>query len=175
MLSLSDHVTTFRHFSNYSEKRGKKDEVHGVALQFSTTVAADVLDLIEQGFAAVLFSNDAPRFPYMDPIASKRELIGASITLRDEDLFGKRRLTFGSARVDRFVIKPNEGRSAALGFRVLVKPEPDDVAMLFQLQHRDIRVTLDPAKASERTTPDLVDKAEGEGGEGSEGGEGNAE
>jgi hypothetical protein len=66
------------------------------------------------------------------------------------------------ATVDNFKIDPLAGNAAAITLRVKVKPDPDDVAVLYQLQDSDVQLTITPpnAHATPKTRPDLADQAE---------------
>lgn len=169
MFALTDHIATFKHFSNYTEKHGK-EEVNGLALKFETAVPAAQLEQFAAGLLGSIYAANGLRFPRMGPLSWTTELVGATVTIDGDDLFGDRKLEFAGAKVDKFVLKPLEGGSVQVTLRAKVQPEPDQVATLFELQHKDVQLTIDPAKASEQSRdPDLVDEAEdaddGEAGE----------
>ena len=70
-------------------------------------------------------------------------------------------MTFDLATVDKFTITPLEGGSIQITFRVKVKPDPAAVAVLYQLQHTDVSLTIDPATASEESQDEGEPELEG--------------
>ncbi len=161
MFQLRDHQATLAHMSTYSEKHGE-DIVHGIALKLETSVTADNLSMFDRGLPGLLFSNGAPRYPEINSVRWDRELFGALVTIDADDLLGERTLSF-VAVVDKFDIEPLPANAASITLRVKIKPEPEEVACLYELQQQDVMLTIEPASTSGKKpkTPnlDLVDKA----------------
>ena len=101
------------------------------------------------------------RFPDLGPLRWKRELVGAQIIIESDDLLGERNVQFDLATVDKFVLEPKEGGSVAITFRVKVKPTPAQVAVLYQLQHTEVTLTVDPAEAEDHAAGEREDELEG--------------
>ena len=166
MLTLTRHVSTLAHLALYAERHGK-DRKKGWALRLQTTVPSEALDAIEKGLKGALYKGEALRFPHVDPIHSRRELIGARLLLDCSDLLGKRRIELDGAAVDRFVLTPYDGGSVGLTFRAkITELDGEEVARLYELVYReDVEVTLDPAKATEQTMGERQGELETEGAE----------
>lgn len=150
MFQLTDHAATLDNFSNYAERHGE-DLVNGVALKFSTTIPMAGLDAFKPGLVGALYTSGGLRFPDLGPLKWKRALIGASVSLDANDLLGARVLSFKLATVDKFELTPLDGGSVEVVFRVKVKPTPDEVALIYQMQHQELMITIDPATASEES------------------------
>lgn len=163
MLTLTEATATLEHMNTYAEKAGD-ETVNAIALKISTTRPMAVLDQFAQGLVGALYQKEGLRFPSCGPLKWKRELVGASVTIDSEDLLGERCVEFKDAVVDKFQLEPLEGGSVNVTMRVKVKPDPDQVAVLYQLQHTEVLLTIDPAKAEEQHTderePDLATMGE---------------
>lgn len=160
MFELSEQPAKLARMTTFAEKHGD-DHVNGIALKLETTVARKKLDLFAQGLAAMLYHGDGLRYPPLGPLSWDRELVGARVVIDDEDLLGERKVECSDAVVDKFVLSPAEGGSIAVSMRIKIKPTSSQVATLYELEHGDVTLTIDPASASEESRdPDLVDEAE---------------
>ena len=150
MFQITDQTASFDHMSTYAERQGE-ETVNGLALKFSTTLPMARLDHFAVGLVGAIYQKDGLRFPKLGPLRWTSELVGAKVAIESGDLFGARAVTFDLATVDKFQITPLEGGSIEITFRVKVKPDPAAVAVLYQLQHTDVSLTIDPATASEES------------------------
>lgn len=160
MLQLINQTATLENFANYAERHGE-DHVNGVALKFSTYVPMAFLNSLAPGLTQAVYTSGGLRFSDLGPLKWKRALVGASVTLDANDLLGARVLNFELATVDKIELDPKDGGSVQMTFRVKVKPTPDDVALIYQMQHQDLLITINPASASEETEDDDEPQLEG--------------
>ncbi len=144
MFSLEKQRSKFEHMSTFTEKHGE-DDVNGLAIKLSTAVPHARLDDFDPGLATAIYRGLSRRFAGLGPLRWERELVGAHVQIDGDDLLGKRRVTFEEAIVDKFVIEPLDGGSMNVTMRAKVKPTPEQVAILYQLQHTDVHLTIDPA------------------------------
>jgi hypothetical protein len=164
MISLSNQTATLEHMTPYAEKHGE-DSVNGLALKLSVDVPMARLDDFKPGLVGALYTSGGLRFSDLGPLKWTRELVGATVRIDADDLLGERVLVFGGATVDKFVLSPKEGGTVEIVLRVKIKPEPEQVAVIYELQHKDVLLTIDPAKASDQAAGDREDELALEGAE----------
>ncbi|MBX3704012.1 MAG: hypothetical protein KF822_09580 [Steroidobacteraceae bacterium] len=157
MFALTDTAADFEHMNTYAEKHGE-ETVNGLALKFGVVQPMVALDAFAPGLLSSVYQKDGLRFPDLGPLRWKRELVGATVSIESDDLLGERNVQFDLATVDKFVLEAQEGGSVAISFRVKVKPTPEQVAVLYQLQHTEVTLTIDPAWAEDQPAGgDLLD------------------
>ena len=149
MFSLDAHLATLAHLNTFTEKHGD-EPVNGIALKMEVMAHAEVVDGLDKNLQPFMFTkNKELKFPDIGPIRWMRELVGAGVTIDGDDLLGERHVTFSDATVDKFSIEPQIGGTVHITMRVKCKPDAEEMATLYELLGKEIRLTVSPAKAKE--------------------------
>jgi hypothetical protein len=153
--SLTNQKAKLASLNTRAEVSGP-DKVPAADLRFSINVPSDAL----AGFAPTLRghlyckngdggdlanqSHDAPnlRYPRLGALPWSGDIMGATLTVH-HGLGGKSDLVLADAKVNRFVIEPQEGGTCIVKFRVQAHPGDREVGRLYNMIQREVDISLE--------------------------------
>ena len=152
--------------TSYSETHGDQ-HVSGLALKLQMTLPSSILDALNPHLRSRFYRSDLQDmplvFPEIESIAWKRELIGASVEIGYDDLFGSAPVELYDAVVDHIRLGLKTGGSVEVTLRVKAKPDALSVGRLYERLQKEVLLTIEPPVAAAADQPDdLVSKAEAE-------------
>lgn len=153
--ALANQTAKLSNLNTRAEQSGP-DKLPAADLKFSINVPSESLASFAPELRSLLYckngnggdlanqSHDAPnlRFPRLGPLAWGGDIIGAELTVH-HGLGGKSDLVLGEAKVNRFVIEPQEGGTVLVHFRVQAHPDEKAVGKLYGMIQRDVEISLD--------------------------------
>jgi len=109
-----------------------------------------VLATLHPGLEATLFRLNDPdlalAYPEIESIGWKRSLMGATVDISNESLFGEKDIHLTACEVDKIVIAAQTGGSVGITVRVKASPDADDVGRIYELQQQDVLLTITPSR-----------------------------
>ena len=166
--TLSHRTAKLANLNVRAEQAGA-DKLPASDLKFSINVPSDSLIEFAPELRGLLYwknggggdladqTHDAPnlRFPRLGPLSWEGEIVGAELTVH-YGLGGKSDLVVAAAKVNRFVIDPQEGGTVIIQFRVQAHPDEKSVGKLYSMIQRDVDISL--------TGPDFSEERDEDGG-----------
>jgi hypothetical protein len=159
MFELTRATATLAHFNARSEIHGE-DKKPAADLKLTMTGNNELLALIDENLRRVLFApkpaanadqlfeEDPPltelRFPYLGTLKWARECVGRDVEI-EWGIDDTSAIRLASCTVDHFVIDPEQGGAVQITFRVRCYPTAEDAGKLFELQQREVTITVEPA------------------------------
>lgn len=163
MFEITRATAILAHFNARSEIHGE-DKKPAADLKLTMTGSNELLRLLDENLRTVLFApkpaanadqlfeQDPPltelRFPYLGPLKWAREAVGRDVEI-EWGIDDTSAIKLTSCTVDHFAVDAEAGGTVTLTFRVRCYPTAEDAGKLFELQQREVVITVAPAPQSQ--------------------------
>lgn len=165
MFELTRATATLAHFNARSEVHGE-DKKPAADLKLTMAGSNELLRLLDENLRTVLFAPkpkpaanaeqlfevDPPltelRFPHLGPLKWSREAVGRDVVI-EWGIDDTSAIKLTSCTVDHFAVDAEPGGMVTLTFRVRCYPTAEDAGKLFELQQREVVITVAPAPQSQ--------------------------
>ena len=158
MLNLDQSTATLANINVRTEKMGKKGHRPAADLKFTVDVPSTALDDIEEGLMKALYKGTkekghqadmtaapgqltTPRFPKAKPWASTEDFPGYFAGI-DPDGLLEGKIDLDKCTLKGITCQAKNGGTVALAFSLGCHPEKEDVAELYELMGKEVKLTL---------------------------------
>jgi len=188
MLHLEEVIATLVNVNLRTEKMGKDNHRPAADLSFSVDIPSTMLDTIEPGLLKALYrAKDesghqgdlaaapeqltTPRFPKAKPFALTEDWPGYFLDLAHGE-WDNKQVSLDKGTLKSISLAPKNGGTVELSFKVGCHPQPEEVAILYELMGSEVDITLAPpslddlkklredAKKKVEPPPPVVDPAQ---------------
>lgn len=133
-----------------------KDDDRGVLLSFSMTMPSLVLEQFAPGLLGALFraadvistqagaTDLVPRFPLLKSAPWSATIVGATVEIQRDDLFGQEAVRLDGCDVDGFVLHPQDDGQVEVACRVRARPDEAEVGQVYAWVDKTVLVTITP-------------------------------
>lgn len=156
MFALSKMTATLAHFNARAELHGEERKP-AADLKLTITGPNRLLELIDPALREVLYkpapAKDADqlfdaepelallRFPYPGTVHWSRQEVGRDVEI-EWGMDDSSAIRLALCTIDKFAVDPQEGGSVSITFRVRCYPTAEDAEKLFELQTREVTISV---------------------------------